>query len=121
MAICGAVSSDGINWRRLPDPYTVEKSDGQQVGYYDPSLKQYVVFVRNWWAGPRSERWNWDGRETWQGEKHGSGRRSIGRMVSRDFRNFELSENVLVPMPDQLGPTEVFYLSALGHKFGDVF
>jgi hypothetical protein len=111
MAICGAVSADGINWTPLPEPFTVEKSDGQQVGYFDAGLREYVVFVRNWWAGPRSERWAWDGRETWQGEKHGSGRRSIGRMTSRDFRNFELSRNVIVPMPDQVAPTEVFYLS----------
>jgi hypothetical protein len=112
LAVCGAVSADGINWTRLPEPFTVEKSDGQQVGCYDPGLKEYVVFMRNWWAGPRSKRWAWDGRETWQGEKHGSGRRSIGRMVSRDFRNFELSQNVIVPMPDQLGPAEEFYFAA---------
>jgi hypothetical protein len=111
MAIRGAVSPDGINWTLLPDPFTVEKSDGQQVGYYDPGLKEYVVFVRNWWAGPRSERWTWDGRETWQGEKHGSGRRSIGRMVSKDFREFGLSENVIVPMPGDMSASEVFYLS----------
>jgi hypothetical protein len=111
MAVCGAVSSDGINWTLLPEPFTVEKSDGQLVGSYDPGLKEYVVFVRNWWAGPRSERWAWDGRETWQGEKHGSGRRSIGRMVSKDFREFGLSEKVIVPMPGDMSATEVFYLN----------
>ena len=110
-ALNGAISPDGYTWTELPELFTVEKSDGLETGYYDPVLKKYVIYVRNWWTGRRSSRWQWDGRETWQAEKHGSGRRSIGRSESDDFRNFHLSEHVIVPTAGNTLPSETFYTS----------
>ena len=106
-AICGAVSPDGLRWKRLPGPLVVEHSDTQIVAFYDEARKQYVIFTRNYAIGARApgakENPTW-----WGGDAPGIGRRSIGRTESKDFRRFPLSRVVLEPGPERL-PDDVFY------------
>ena len=111
LGIRGSVSADGIEWKALPEPFTIEKSDGYVYCYYDVYLRKYVMYTRQWHAGPRSQRWKWDGRETWQGEKHGSGRRAVGRSESDRFGDFGLSRWMIVPTPNDLSPSEMFYFN----------
>lgn len=111
-ALAGSVSPDGLHWKPLPEPFTVEHSDGVEVAYYDVHLKKYVVYTRNWLVGQRSARWTGNPQiRTWLAEECGSGRRAIGRMESDTYGNFPLSENVIVPAPADVSPSEVFYTS----------
>jgi hypothetical protein len=103
-AIFGGVSPDGISWKELPVPISVEHSDTYIVAYYDQSLRRYVMFTRNYPLGPRSPRIPYDGfRDQWA-----VGPRSIGRTESDDFRNFPVSEVILRPTLDLL-PTDMLY------------
>jgi hypothetical protein len=111
-ALQGATSPDGIHWTVLPEPFTVEHSDGMETGYYDPDLKKYVIYTRTWTVGPRAP--NWTGpleQRTWLGEFHGSGRRVIGRMESSTFSDFPLSEPCIIQVPGETSPSEEFYTS----------
>jgi len=111
-ALAGSVSPDGIHWKELPELFTIEHSDGIETAYYDKRLKKYVVYTRNWFVGQRSEGWEGNPQtRTWLGEECGSGRRAIGRMESSTFSDFPLSENVIVPTPSDVSPSEVFYTS----------
>ncbi len=111
-SIRGAVSPDGLHWRNLAEPFTIEHSDGMETGYYDGFLKKYVIYTRTWLVGPRSERWSGDRRSrTWVGEFHGPGRRVIGRMESPTFGDFPVSTPVIVPVPGETRPSESFYTS----------
>jgi hypothetical protein len=111
-SIRGSVSPDGIHWKNLPEPFTIEHSDGMETGYYDDFLKKYVIYTRTWLVGPRSGRWSGDQRtKTWTGEFHGPGRRVIGRMESDTFGNFSVSTPTIVPVPGETGPSESFYTS----------
>ncbi|HTX54488.1 MAG TPA: hypothetical protein VMD08_13850 [Candidatus Baltobacteraceae bacterium] len=108
----GAVSPDGIHWKELPEPFTIEHSDGMETGYYDATLGKYVIYTRTYLVGPRSPRWNGDIQQrTWVGESHGSGRRVVGRTESPTFGDFPLSEPVIVPVPEETSPSEEFYTS----------
>jgi hypothetical protein len=100
----GGVSADGIHWNTLPDPIVVEYCDTWNTAYYDASLREYVLFTRNWSIGPRSDRLPPDIRGSWTGV----GRRAIGRSSSRDFRRFPPSTLILEPTPDML-PSEQLY------------
>jgi len=103
-AIFGSVSADGINWRQLPVPISVEHSDTNIVAYYDKSLKKYVMYTRNYPLGPRSEKIPYKGfRDQWA-----VGRRSIGRSETDDFRHFPVSEVISEPNPD-MSPTDMLY------------
>ena len=75
----GAVSPDGLHWKRLPEPIIPGDSDTQHVGYYDQPLGKYVVYTRM---------------------NVPDGRRAIGRAESGDFRKFPPSEVVLETRPD---------------------
>lgn len=111
-SIRGSVSPDGIHWKNLPEPFTIEHSDGMETGYYDEFLKKYVIYTRTWLVGPRSDRWSGDQRtKTWTGEFHGPGRRVIGRMESDTFGNFSVSTPAIIPVPGETGPSESFYTS----------
>jgi hypothetical protein len=111
-AVSGAVSPDGIHWKHLEEPFTVEHSDGMEVGYFDIHRKKYVIYTRTWMVVPRSERWTGDPQlRTWAGELHGSGRRVIGLMESDTFGNFQVSEPCIVPVASETSPSEVFYTS----------
>ena len=108
----GAVSPDGIHWTTLPEPFTIEHTDGMETGYWDPRLKKYVIYTRTWMVGHRSPRWAGDHRrKTWTGEFHGPGRRVIGRTESDTFGDFDVSQPVIVPVPGETLPSECFYTS----------
>jgi len=77
-AACAAVSPDGLRWTRLPVPVSLHMSDTHNTAYYDTQLRKYVWFCRTWTMG----------------------RRSIGRSVSDDFREFAPPETVLWPGAD---------------------
>ena len=100
----GGTSSDGIRWTTLPDPLVVEYCDTWNTAYFDPELREYVIYTRQWSIGPRTDRLPPDIRNSWTGV----GRRAIGRTASRDFRRFAPSEMILEPTPDML-PSEQLY------------
>ncbi len=102
--ILGAVSPDGLRWKHLPDPLAIEHCDTQVVAEYDPRLRKYVVFTRNWSVGRRSKRGPEDRSLSWLNV----GRRSIGRTESDDFRAFPLSHIILEPGPALL-PSDTLY------------
>jgi len=103
-AIFGSVSADGINWKQLPIPISVEHSDTNIVAYYDKILQKYVMYTRNYPLEPRSQKIPYDGfRDQW-----GVGRRSIGRTESDDFSHFPVSEVILEPTPD-MSPADMLY------------
>ena len=88
----------------MPDPLVVEYCDTWNTGYFDPVLREYVIYTRQWSIGPRTDRLPPDIRNSWTG----IGRRAIGRTASRDFRQFAPSEMILEPTPDML-PSEQLY------------
>ena len=105
-AIFGFVSPDGVNWKKLPVPISIEHSDTNIVAYYDTRLKKYVMYTRNYPLGPRSEKIPYDGfRDQWA-----VGPRSIGRSETDDFSHFPVSEVILEPTPD-MSPTDMLYTS----------
>ena len=108
-ALYGHVSADGLNWTQLPEPFTIEHTDTQIIGAYDPVQKKYMIFTRNWFVGPRSLRAPEDpAHMSWLGESRGSGRRSIGYTQSDHFGDFPLSRVILAPRPD-MSPSQLLY------------
>ena len=105
--IRGAVSPDGIRWTTLPDPLVVEYADTWNTCYYDRVLEKYVLYTRQWSAGPRTHRLPSDIRRSWTGV----GRRAIGRSESDDFSSFPPSQLIIEPSPDML-PSEVLYTNS---------
>ena len=105
-AMRGAVSPDGINWKLLPQPLTIEHCDTQIVVYYDQQLKKYVLFTRHHMVGPRSNKalTEWNGIGSWGDPA----RRAIGRSESKDFRHFKPSERILSPSPS-FSPSQHLY------------
>lgn len=100
----GSVSPDGIRWTTLPDPLVVEYCDTWNTTYYDPTLREYVIYTRYWSVGPYSEVLPTDLRSSWTRY----GRRAIGRTASRNFSRFAPSELILEPSPAML-PSEQIY------------
>jgi hypothetical protein len=103
-AVFGYVSPDGHQWTRLPDPISVEMSDGGQYIYFDPRTKKYVMYLRAYMVGPRAigyplrhQRWHQFAQ-----------RRAIGRSETSDFRAFPLSE-VVIDTSLHMAPTDTFY------------
>jgi hypothetical protein len=79
LTLHGFVSADGLTWRKLPEPFTVEHSDTQVVAGYNAQRKKYFIFTRNYFVGPRAVAAPRDPyMMSWLGEMNGSGRRSIG-------------------------------------------
>ena len=110
VAVKGGISPDGFRWTTLPEPLVVEHSDTRVTAYYDTHLSKYVGYFREWMVGERSPRAPDDRGLSWM-----VGRRSIGRAESSDFRHFPLSEIILEPGPDILGPSDLLYSN--GHTF----
>jgi hypothetical protein len=109
LSVTGFVSADGLTWRKLDEPFTVEHSDTLVVGGYDVARKKYIIFTRNYFVGPRAVGAPMDPAPmSWLGEFNGSGRRSIGYMESDRFRDFPLSRLILAPRSD-FKPTEMLY------------
>lgn len=102
-SIQGTVSADGVHWKLLPQPISVEHSDTIITAYYDVRLKKYVMYTRNYPAGPRSEKVPYEEFRVWPGT-----RRSIGRTQSDDFHSFPVSEVILEPTPD-MAPSDMLY------------
>lgn len=105
-AIFGYTSPDGLSWNRLPDPLTVEVSDGDQIVYFDHKLGRYVMYSRTYFVGARAEgfplmhdRWH-----------QFMGRRAIGRAETPDFREFPFSE-VVIETSNDMPPSDTFYLN----------
>ncbi len=71
--VFGAVSPDGIHWKRLPKPLIKHTSDTQSVAEYDPVLRKYVAYLRGWDPQTRAGY---------------GGRRMIVRTESAEFGNF---------------------------------
>jgi hypothetical protein len=112
VALFGYVSPDGLRWKRLDEPFSIEHSDTQVVGGYDPARKKYMIFTRNYFVGPRALDAPEDPQGMmWLGEARGSGRRSIGYTESDRFGDFPLSRVILVPRPD-MTPSQLLYTNA---------
>ena len=84
----GAVSPDGLAWTWQPEPLSAQVSDTHNVCEYDPLLECYVAYCRNWLFH----------------------RRGIGRIASKEFRRFPLSEEVFWPSPS-MAPDELWYVN----------
>jgi len=103
-AIFGYVSPDGHQWKQLPDPISVEVSDGGQYVYYDPKLEKYVMYQRTYMVGPRAEGFPLK-HQRWHAFGH---RRAIGRSEASDFNQFSLSE-VVIETSNDMAPNDTFY------------
>ena len=97
--VFGAVSPDGIHWRRLPEPLIKHTSDTQSVAEFDPVSKKYVAYLRGWEPQSRAGF---------------GGRRIVMRTESPEFGNFPEPVTVL-----ELGPEdpidEDIYTNAFQH------
>jgi hypothetical protein len=84
----GAVSPDGLHWRKLPEPLWREtfNTDGSPTAYRDRQTGKYVLFMRANY--PR--------------------RRSIARAETADFRHWPHPVLILTPGPDE-DPADDFY------------
>ncbi|MBI4558394.1 MAG: hypothetical protein HY706_12505 [Candidatus Hydrogenedentes bacterium] len=107
VCLWGWVSPDGFHWSKLPEPVLMDHTDSYNIGYYDPRLKKYVVYVRTWDALERApslpvEEGRWD---YWLP----NARRSIGRSETDDFRSFPLSEMILQPTPEMEPADDLYY------------
>jgi hypothetical protein len=100
--IGGAVSPDGIHWKRLEQPLVAELSDTQVTGYYDERLRKYVIYTRKHMLG-------WNTQNAPQGMPFWEvGRRSIGRTESDHFGDFPVSDYIMVPHPG-MPPSDLLY------------
>jgi hypothetical protein len=105
-AIFGFVSPDGIQWRQLEDPLSIEISDGDQSVYWDADLKKYVMYARTYFVGSRP-----DGYPLKHERRHQFiGRRAIGRSEGATFREFDLSE-IIIDTRSDMAPTDTYYLN----------
>ena len=86
LAVGGAVSPDGIQWKPYTLPLVVHRADTQNIAYYDTVLKKYVGYFRT----------------------HVFRRRSIGRAETEDFSHFPLPDTIITPDPS-MEPSEVWY------------
>ncbi len=78
------VSADGIRWRRLrEEPVLRAKGlDSQNVAFWSPAEKQYVLYFRDWTGGEIN-----------------FGYRTMARVVSPDFLNWSKPERVTFSPP----------------------
>lgn len=103
-SIRAAVSADGLTWKELPEPISVEPSDTQVTVHYNPELKKYVMYTRSYLIGPRAP-----GVALPTARVHQFlGRRAIGRSESKNFRAFPLSQVIIEPGP-AMSPTDTYY------------
>ncbi len=105
-AIFGFTSPDGLVWKQIPTPLTIEVSDGDQSVYFDKNFKKYVMYARTYFVGPRA-----DGYPLKHERRHQFiGRRSVGRAEGSDFREFDLSD-VVIDTANAMAPADTFYLN----------
>lgn len=103
-AFRGCVSPDGHRWTVLPEVFSVEHADTQNIGAYDPITRKYLIYTRTWWLGQRDPRAAEGIGQVW----YTVGRRSIGRTESPTFGNFPVSRMVMTPTSD-MPPGETLY------------
>jgi hypothetical protein len=103
LCVVGAVSGDGVHWKRLSEPLVVEHSDTHITAYYDQRLRKYVIYTRNYMVWPSADP---KAPNTLQFPE--VARRSIGRTESDRFEAFPVSEPILVPDPS-LEASELLY------------
>ena len=105
--INGYTSRDGLVWTEIEEPLTIEESDGDQIVYWDPKLKKYVMYARTYAVGSRAQ-----GYPVSRALRQKTlGRRVIARSESADFRHFPLSE-AIIEGSTEMGPTDSYYFSA---------
>lgn len=105
-AIVGNRSKDGIKWERLPEPLSIEHSDTQIVGNWDPVSRRFVLYTRVWDTPLAASSTADDQKATWTQ----AGRRAIGRTESASFEHFPLSTPIMTPGPD-FAPSQEFYFT----------
>ena len=103
-ALFGAVSPDGIHWKNLPEPLCIDHCDTQNTCYYDLDRQLYIAYVRTWQVDPMCPGVQDAHKDTWIR----SGRRSIGRAVSTDFRHFCRPE-LVVTTGAHMSPSHLWY------------
>ena len=89
----GAVSPDGIFWKRLPEPVMRHTSDTQTVAAYDSSLGKYVLYLRGWDPESRAGY---------------GGRRIVVRAESSEFGKFSEPVPVLTPGPQDPPDADIY-------------
>ena len=91
--VFGAVSRDGIHWKRLPQPLIKHTSDTQSVAEYDPITQKYVAYLRGW-----------------EPQTHAGygGRRIVVRTESPEFGNFPEPVPVLSMGPQDPPDADVY-------------
>jgi hypothetical protein len=99
----GAVSADGLHWTQIREPLVIEVTDTNLTAYYDERLRKYVAYTRTWSSGVRSTKIDPPRGKTWS-----TGRRSIGRSETSNYREFPLHDTMLEPGPELL-PTDTLY------------
>lgn len=105
-AIFGYTSPDGMVFKKIETPISVEVSDGDQSVYWDRNLRKYVMYARTYFVGPRA-----DGYPLKHERRHQFiGRRAMGRSEATDFREFSLSE-VVIDTSNDMSPADTFYLN----------
>lgn len=85
-ALFGAVSPDGCRWKPMADPLLIQNSDTHNTCSYDVFRHTYVGYIRTWVVG----------------------RRTIGRVESKDFGHFRRPEQIFWPGP-ATAPDSVWY------------
>ena len=103
-AVFGYVSPNGYDWTKLPEPLTVEVSDGGQYLYYDKKLEEYVFYARGYMVGPRAEGYPLKHERYHQFMP----RRAITRTTSKEFRHFPFSE-IVIDTSNDMAPDDTFY------------
>jgi hypothetical protein len=91
--VFGAVSPDGISWKRLTEPLIKHTSDTQSVCQYDPVTRKYVAYLRGW--DPQSR------------AGYG-GRRIVVRTESAEFGNFPEPSMVLSLGPEDPPDADIY-------------
>ncbi len=94
--IAGMISPDGIRWTRLPAPICDVFADSQYSGFWDPALREYVLY----------------GRVSGRG-------RAIGRSESADFAHF--APPALVMQTDEQDPpdTDLYNPAAVRYAYAE--
>ncbi|MBN2375086.1 MAG: hypothetical protein JXD22_01700 [Sedimentisphaerales bacterium] len=100
--IAGMYSADGLHWTRYPQPIIDEPADSQYSGFWDSSIRKYVVYGR-------ANQWSYG--------------RSVGRSESKDFTRLAPLNQVLhsdendPPNSDLYNPAAVKYPYAANAYF----
>ena len=104
VAVFGAVSPDGIHWKPLIEPLTIQHADTMNTCYYDVDRKKYIAHVRMWQVNQHMPGFGAPDSTSWISV----GRRSIGRSISSDFRHFSKPEPAVTTGVDT-APSHVWY------------